>query len=143
MIPAFFIYKVEENERYLQLADAVFAWIRAPRGRAVTSTITMLELLVKPYRISNINRVNQFYALLSTYPHPEWIEPTLEVADRAARLRAEHNLRTPDALQAATALACRATGFISNDTVFHKVGALEVVILNEVLAGMEEISPSE
>lgn len=102
----------------------------------MTSTITMLELLVQPYRLSDMDRVNKFYALLSTYPHLEWVAPTLEISDLAARLRAEYNLRTPDALQAATALFCQATGFISNDAGLKKVAGLEVVILEELVSGI-------
>lgn len=128
-----FIFQVEENPKYLHLVKPIFAWLEGPRTQAVTSTITMLELLVQPYRLSDINRVNQFYALLSTYPHLEWIPPTIEIADRAAMLRAEYHLRTPDALQAATALASHATGFVSNDPVFLKVPGLEVVILDDLL----------
>ena len=93
----------------------------------------MLELLVQPYRLSDIDRVNQFYALLSSYPRLTWVAPTLEIADLGARLRAEHNLRTPDALQAATALSGGATGFVSNDPVFQRLGNLEVVILDDFL----------
>lgn len=47
-------------------------------------------------------------------------------------LRAECHLRTPDALQAATALASQATGFVSNDPAFRKVPGLEVVILDDL-----------
>ncbi len=93
----------------------------------------MLELLVQPYKLPDMDRVNKFYALLSTYPHLHWMAPTLEIADSAARLRAEYNLRTPDALQAATALVCEATGFISNDAGFKKVAGFEVAILEELV----------
>ncbi len=129
-----FIFQVEENPRYLELVNPIFVWLEESEARAVTSTITMLELLVQPYRLSDVDRVNKFYALLSTYPNLEWIAPTLEIADLAARLRAEHNLRTPDALQVATAVACQATGFVSNDPVFQRVAGLEVVILDNLLA---------
>lgn len=130
-----FIFEVEENQKYLSLVDFVFDWLEKPEAQAVTSTITMLELLVQPYRISDIDLVNKFYALLSTYPNLEWITPTLEIADQAARLRAEFQLKTPDAIQAATALDSQATGFISNDPVFKRVEVedLEVVILDELL----------
>ena len=99
----------------------------------MTSTITMLELLVQPYRLADIDRVNRFYALLATFPHLEWIAPTLTIADLGARLRAEYNLKTPDALQAATALTCGATSFISNDPAFRRVAGLEVIVLDELL----------
>lgn len=128
-----FIFQLEENPRYQELVNKIFVWLEGPRAHSVTSTITMLELLVKPYRLSDIDSVNKFYALLSTYPHLEWIAPTLEIADLAAKLRAEYNLRTPDALQVATALSFDATGFISNDTAFQRVTDLEILILDEAL----------
>jgi predicted nucleic acid-binding protein len=132
-----FIFQVEENPRYAELSNLIFEWVEKPRSRAVTSTITMLEVLVQPYRDSALDRVNNFYALLSTYPNLEWIEPTLEIADLGARLRAEHNLRTPDAIQVATALANQATGYVSNDGVFRRVPGLEVVVLEDLL-GLNE-----
>jgi len=128
-----FIFQLEENPKYLELVNEIFVWLEGPKAHSVTSTITMVEILVKPYQLSDLDRVNKFYALMSTYPHLDWIAPTLEIADLAARLRAEYNLRTPDALQVATALACQATGFISNDTSFQRVTDLEVLILDELL----------
>jgi predicted nucleic acid-binding protein len=119
----------------VELADLIFEWLETPRGQAVTSTITMLELLVQPYRVSDIHRVNRFYALLTTYENLAWIEPTLEIADLGARLRAAHNLKTPDAIQAATALASQATGYVSNDASFKRVPGLEVVILEDLISG--------
>jgi len=61
----------------------------------VTSTITMTELLVQPYRAGDEQRVDEFYGLLATYPNLDWIAPDLEIADMAARIRAMHGLRTP------------------------------------------------
>ncbi|MBI2267044.1 MAG: PIN domain-containing protein [Armatimonadetes bacterium] len=129
-----FIYEVGANPKYLSLTSYVFGWLEQREASGVTSTLTMLELLVQPYRLSDIDSVNKFYALLSTYPNLAWIEPTLEIADLGAKLRAENNLRTPDAIQAATALACRATGFLTNDPVFQGLGGLEVAILDKLLA---------
>ena len=120
-----FIFQIEGNPRYSALVHPVFLWLLKPGSQGVTSTITMLELLVRPYRRGDIDSVNRFYALLSTFPHLEWIEPTLAIADRAARLRAEHHLRTADALQIAATLDAGAGGFISNDLPFRKVSGLE------------------
>ena len=124
---------MEDHPTYKDVVNPIFGWLEESRARAVTSTITMLELLVQPYRLSDIDRVNRFFALLSTYPHLEWVAPTLEIADLGARLRAEHGLRTPDALQAATAISSRATGFASNDAAFQKVSGLDVVLLDDLL----------
>jgi len=93
----------------------------------------MTELLVQPYRDSNDQLVDEFYALLSTYPNLDWIAPNLEIADLAARLRALHRMRTPDALQAATAAQARVTGLITNDVVFERVTAFESLVLDQLL----------
>src|SRR6266516_1723448 len=129
---AVFIYQLEENPKYVELTQRIFAWLESPKARGITSTNTMLELLVHPYRDGDPERADHFYALLSTYPHLEWLPLTLTVADRAAHLRAEHNLRAPDAVQAATALIEKATGFVSNDYAFRKIAQLDVLTLDEL-----------
>jgi len=128
-----FIYQLEANARYLALTDFVFSWVERAGHEAVTSTITMTELLVPSYRDNDEHRVDAFYGLLSTYPNLQWIAPDLEAADLAARLRALYRLRTPDALQAATALQAHATGLITNDPVFARVGEIETVVLEQLL----------
>jgi predicted nucleic acid-binding protein len=100
---------------------------------AVTSTITMTELLVQPYRNSNRDRVNMFYGLLTMYPNLQWVAPDLEIADLAAQLRAFHHLRTPDALLAATAVRAHATGFVTNDVVFERVEGFETLLFDKLI----------
>jgi predicted nucleic acid-binding protein len=100
---------------------------------AVTSTITMTELLVPSYRDDDEHRVDEFYGLLSTYPNLRWIAPDLEVADLAARMRAAYRLRTPDALQAATAIREKATALVTNDPIFARIGEFETAVLDQFL----------
>jgi predicted nucleic acid-binding protein len=128
-----FIYQLEANAKYLSLTDAVFAWVERTGHEAVTSTITMTELLVPSYRDNSEQRVDEFYGLLSTYPNLRWIAPDLEAADIAARLRATYKLRTPDALQAATAIRAQATGLITNDPMFLRVVEFETAVLDQFL----------
>lgn len=93
----------------------------------------MTELLTHPYRDSDQQRVDELYGLLSTYPNLDWIAPNLEIADLAARIRALHRLRTPDALQAATAVHAKATGLITNDPVFRRVETFDTLVLDQLL----------
>jgi uncharacterized protein len=128
-----FIYQLESNPRYATLTDTIFRWIEQPEHGAVTSTITMTELLVQPYREFGQQRVDEFYALLTTYPNLTWLAPGLEVADIAARIRATHRLRTPDALQAATAIHARVTGLVTNDPILMRIDAFETLVLDQLL----------
>lgn len=128
-----FIYQFEANPKYLPLTEPLFAWLERRDSQAVTSTVTMTELLVQPYRDSDRRRVREFYGLLSTYPNLEWIAPNLEIADIAARLRAVHRMRTPDALLAATAVYAQVTGLITNDSIFQRVDMFETLVLESLL----------
>jgi predicted nucleic acid-binding protein len=128
-----FIYHLEANPKYLACTDLIFSWIERAESKAITSTITMTELLVLPYREGNEQRASDFYALLTTYPNLDWIAPNLEIAELAARIRALHRLQTPDALQAATAALSRATGLITNDAVFERVEGFQTLVLDKLL----------
>ena len=128
-----FIYQLEDNSHYVGLTDCVFSWLERPHVMAITSTMTMTELLVQPYRDDpDERRVDEIYSLLSTYPNIEWIGPDLQIADAAARLHARHRLRTPAALQAATAARAGATGFLTNDPAFERVESFDTLILDEL-----------
>jgi predicted nucleic acid-binding protein len=43
-----------------------------------------------------------------------------------------HNLRAPDAVQAATALVENASGFITNDPAFRRIDGLAVLLLDDL-----------
>lgn len=129
-----FIYQWEANPRYSPLTDFIFSSLERSDCGGVTSTITMTEVLVHPYREHDVVRVNELYGLLSTYPNLEWIAPSLEIADLAAQLRALHRLRTPDALQAATALQVGASALVTNDPIFQRVPNIDVLILDDFVS---------
>jgi predicted nucleic acid-binding protein len=128
-----FIYQLEAHPRYVALTDAVFSWVESAGHEAVTSTITMTELLVPAYRDGDENKVDESYGLLSTCPNLRWIEPGLETADLAARLRGTYRLPAPDALQAATALRAQVSGFITNDPVLPRIQDLDIAVLDQFL----------
>jgi len=127
-----FIYQLEANPAYVALTDAVFEFVARSGNSAVTSTITMTEILVQPHRSMEEDRADEFYALLTTFPHLEWVPPDLAIADLAARLRATHGLKTPDALQVATATKSGATALITNDNRLAELPELETAVLDEL-----------
>ena len=77
--------------------------------------------------------VDDFYTLVSMYPNLEWIAPSLEIANIAARIRAEYQLRRPNALQAETAVRSGATGVITNHLGFERVKSFEALVLENLL----------
>ena len=127
-----FIYFLEKNATYLEMAEEVFKWLEGAENSAVTSTLTMAEVLVYPYRLSNQKQVDQYFSLLSQFPNLEWAAPGLRIADVAARIRAIHRLRTPDALQVGTAIERGASAFLTNDLELSRVSEIEIVLLDHL-----------
>lgn len=128
-----FIYFIEEHSDYYPFCDKIFESIETGLIKASTATLSLLEVLVQPYRMKKDDLVYKFYSLLSTYPNLTWVDMNLDVADIAARLRAEHRLKTPDSIQAASAIVSGATGFICNDKAFKKIKEFESLVLDDLV----------
>lgn len=127
-----FIYFVEQHPSYFSLCDRILKDIETGHTKASTSSLSLVEVLVQPYRLNKDELVLRFYSLLTTYPNLSWIELTLSIADLAARLRAYHRLKTPDSIQVASAISSSATGFICNDPAFKRVKEIECLVLDEL-----------
>ncbi|MEW6771972.1 MAG: PIN domain-containing protein, partial [Bacillota bacterium] len=56
-----------------------------------------------------------------------------EIAEKAAKLRATYNLRTPDAVQVSTAICCGASFFLTNDARLAPLSELQVLVLDTLL----------
>ncbi len=128
-----FIYFLEDHPRYGTWCASLFDLIERGHSPAVTSTVTLLELLVQPYRDRKDELVQKIFALTSTYPKMEWVPVTLSLADRAAELRARYRLSTPDALQLATAISHKAARFYGNDRGLRRVKEIECVIVDDLV----------
>lgn len=130
-----FIYYIEEHPRYLPLIEPVFQRVGQGRLEVVTSALTLLEVLVVPYRAGNLALAERYEALLTRSRGLRLIELGREQLRLAAHLRAVHSsLRTPDALQVAAALSARAKVLVTNDRQLPTLASLRVARLDDHLA---------
>ncbi|WP_390622264.1 type II toxin-antitoxin system VapC family toxin [Euhalothece natronophila] len=91
----------------------------------------MLETLVLPLRTGNQDLLQAYeHLLLSSL---QLISISQEILRNAAQLRANYNLKTPDAIHVATALKENCTLLLTNDVQFRRVTGLSVTILQDVL----------
>ena len=63
-----FIYQRNQAPDISFCTDSIFSWLEQPGDEAITSTITMTELLVLPYREGDEQRVANFYACSLPFP---------------------------------------------------------------------------
>ena len=128
---AAFIYLIEEHQRFLPIVEPLFEGIDAGHIQAVTSTLTLLETLVVPYRAGNVRLAECYEDVLSHSRGLELVEMDRHVLRAAAALRAKTAMKTPDAIQMATALTARCTAFVTNDRRLPRVPGIRSLSLSD------------
>ena len=126
------IYFVEAHPRYDALVTAIFQRLAAGTLSGVTSVITLTEVLVHPLRQGNAQLADAYRSLLTTSGDFQTLSISPDIAEQAAALRARHGLRTPDALQIATALAAGCAAMLTDDARLQRVTELRVLVLDEL-----------
>lgn len=131
---AAFIYFIEESPDFLSIVTPLFQDADEGRRELITSAVTLLEVLVVPYRAGDHTLAERYEALLTRSRGIRLIDLTRDQLLSAAQLRAASGVRTPDALQMAAALSARCTAFITNDRRLPSVPGLRIIQLRSYLA---------
>jgi predicted nucleic acid-binding protein len=128
------IYRLERIEPYLTASGPLWDALDAGLASVVTSELTLLEVLVKPLRQGNSALASLYRTVLFGTIGLTSVPITRSILETAAQLRAVCQLKTPDAIHAATALEQGARLFVRNDAGFRRVAGLPIAVLNEVAA---------
>jgi len=127
-----FIYFLENSERFGSLAQIAFTGIEKGKWQAVTSTITLMEITVRPWQLGNEMAAREYEAALAHFPNLSIVDVDRNVARAAAQLRAKYNVSPPDALQVAASLSFGAKAFLTNDKRLAKLQELiDILVLDE------------
>jgi predicted nucleic acid-binding protein len=114
-------------ESHPKLADR-FAplFVRQEHGEITlaVSTVTLAEVLTGPFASGEEALARRYRAVLESW---QVIPLASEIAESAARLRAQYRLRVPDAIQLASALAINADALVTHDRDFGKVRGLRIL----------------
>lgn len=131
---AVFIYHLEEHPDYLPLTKEVLNGVQSGKWKAVTSTVTIMELTVHPRRMNRMDIAHEYETILANFPNLYLADVNRDVARKAADLRAIYNVRPVDALQVATALIYQATAWVSNDKKLKQLSSgIDIVILDDLI----------
>ena len=128
------IYLIEENPTFLPFVRPFFEALDRGEFRVVTSMLTLTEVLVHPMRRGNPELADRYRRTLLHASHVTTAPVSGLVAEEAAELRARHGLRTPDAIQLATAIRSGASSFLTNDIRLPSLPHLKMLVLNQLIA---------
>ncbi|HEY3324362.1 MAG TPA: type II toxin-antitoxin system VapC family toxin [Planctomycetota bacterium] len=126
------IYFVEAHPEFDARVTAVFQCIDRRQFVAVTSMISLVEVLTKPISVKNVKLANEYRELLLKSENFSTVPIDAAISERSADLRARYNLRTPDAIQIAAALNAGCQAFLTNDAKLKRVTDLRVLVLGEL-----------
>jgi len=94
------------------------------------SRLSLLECRVAPLRRGDQASLDRFDALFAQ-PDLLWVELTAAVVEKATRLRAQHGLHTPDALQAACCLQLGPEAvMVTGDADFRRIPSLQLRMIS-------------
>jgi len=126
------IYSVEQHPRYAPMLIPFWSAVEDQRIEAHSSELVLLETLVLPIRNHDARLCADYEAFLDQSAiqlHPVSRETLL----KAARLRAEaRNIRTPDAIHAATAQLSNCEVFLTNDAALRRLSGVPALILSDM-----------
>lgn len=128
------IYYIEEHPDFGPVLDPFFEAVAEGRIRLVTSTVTLLEVLILPLRQKDDALASKYNDILLSSEHIATVPVTPLTAQTAAELRAASRLKTPDAIQLATAIHHKAAAFLTGDRDFGESPAIRVIRVGELIS---------
>ena len=128
-----FIYYIEDVAPFADLLEPVFGLLENHSLRAVTSTVTLAEILTKPFADKNFSLADEIKFTLKSFSSLSVASIDEKLAEAAALIRTRYTIRLADALQLAMAIQGDATLFLTNDKRVKKVDTIEVLVLSDFL----------
>jgi predicted nucleic acid-binding protein len=126
------IYYIEQNPRYRGPAKEFFEAFDGGVARGGTSVLTLVEVLAKPLRDGKLDIARKYREVLREAVGISLISIDDATCNRAAELRAKYRwLKTPDALQIASALLQGADILVTNDDRWKQLTEITVLLLED------------
>ncbi|MFH0924665.1 MAG: PIN domain-containing protein [bacterium] len=124
---------MERTKKYLNVVKSIFADIHVGKIDAITSTVTLTEVLVLPFRMGDKLLIEKYKQILLYSEGLTTFEIFHEVSEQASELRARYSIKTPDAIQIAVGILYGADVFLTNDSDFKQVEDIKVMVLDDFL----------
>ncbi|MCU0482375.1 MAG: PIN domain-containing protein [Anaerolineae bacterium] len=127
------IYFVEKHPDYLHKMRYIFQRVDMGQIMACSATITLTEVLNFPIQQNAVQLIKEYEDILQNSKNFQLIPIDSAIARVGAHLRAKYRLKTPDALQIATALETKSDAFLTNDFQLKRVQELPIIILSDLV----------
>ncbi len=118
------VYVLEHDAKFAPRFRPLFERQDAGAIQFAVTTITIAEVLTGPLKEGEEALAKRYRAVMESW---QVVSLTADIAESAARFRASLGLRTPDAIQVASAMAVNADALVTHDRDFSRVRNLAVL----------------
>ena len=110
-----FIYGVERHPVFSDVVRQIFEHIDDEQGNAITSELTLAEVLVQPNKKRLDWQKTAYIDIITGDPSLEAVCVTREILIQSANMRVRTGMKLPDAIHVTTAKESMCDFFITND----------------------------
>ncbi len=110
-----FIYFFEKHTTHYDDMKRLFDLVYDRNIQVITSIITYIEIATHPMRQGHPKLTSKYRDYFTNSENISLFPIDLIIAEQTIALRAKYQLKTPDAIQLGTAVACGADYIITND----------------------------
>lgn len=118
------IYVVEQVPDFSQ---KIFHYIQKPDIELVVSDLTWMECRVKPLA-ENKETLLADYDKFFSQSLIEIVELSRSVLERAAHIRSQYNIKTPDAIHLGAAIISKCDIFLTNDRRLERLKDIHITV---------------
>jgi predicted nucleic acid-binding protein len=118
------IHVLEGHAEFAARFAPLFLRHEAGTLQLAVSTVTLSEVVAGPLAAGEEAIAKRYRRMLESWG---LVDLTADIAEQAARARAQYRLKLPDAIQLATALAINADALATHDRAFGKVRGLRIL----------------
>jgi predicted nucleic acid-binding protein len=126
-----FIYSVEMIAPWANELNDIFVGLKSSEFSAVTSNLSLSECLVIPFKQNRQDLVQVYRKTFLSRSYLNVSPINNDILIFAANVRAQTNLKLPDAIHAATALTQHCTAMLTNDAGFNRVPNIDIFLLSD------------
>lgn len=126
-----FIYHFEQTQPYFPRIEKILFQAQSGKTEIITSIVSVIETLSPAKYLTQPEVTREVNLLFRESDYIKVYGVDWEIAQHAAELRRQFTyLRTPDAIQLATAVVSQADMFITNDERLKKLASPPIKILS-------------
>jgi len=128
------IYLLEGVRPYHAWVDRLFSDMEQMGRQVVLSVVTEAELLVRPLRENDLGKIARIQVTTDA-PNVSVVATSRQIAREAAAIRADIDIKLPDAIIVATAIATDCDALVGNDSrCAGRVKAIPYIYLEDAIA---------